>query len=207
MNIPIINHDNKIKAIFIGCAIFSILYFFSGRIQLYPPIQFDLSIVDKMVPYIPWSIWVYSAQFLFLFLALWTCNNSIKQTTLYYSMLLATSIAFILFLLIPIELPHQNINFHGINAYLWQALYLTDTPTNCFPSLHVALAILAAYTLRIKNKYWKLIAPIWALLICVSTLTTKQHYMIDILGGTVLALISFTIINYLIIPESAHENT
>jgi membrane-associated phospholipid phosphatase len=207
MTIPLINQDNKGKAIFIGYLLFCLLYFFSGHIQLYAPKQLGLSLIDKKIPFIPGSIWVYNSQLLFLFLALWICNDTLKRTLIYYSMLLATSIAFVIFLLIPTELPHQNINFYGINGLLWHFLYLTDTPTNCFPSLHVTLAILAACALATKNEYWRVIAPLWAVCICISTLTTKQHYLVDISGGVVLSILSLAIINYWVIPEYLYENT
>ena len=58
---------------------------------------------------------------------------------------------------------------------------------NCFPSLHVTFAFLffyLAYTFH-RKLTWHLL--IYATLVSLSTLTFKQHYVLDILGGVGLA--------------------
>jgi membrane-associated phospholipid phosphatase len=206
LNIPIINQKNKNKAFSIGCLLYCLLYAFSGRFHFYQPMHLNLSMLDKMVPFMPDSIWVYHSQFLLVFVAMLTCRDELRCTIVYYAILLAAGIAFVFFLLMPTELLHQHIDFYGIKAILWHVLYLTDTPANCFPSLHVALAILAARALMIKNKFWQICAPVWAGLICLSTLTTKQHYAVDVVGGIALATFSFISIKYLVTPEYVYEN-
>jgi membrane-associated phospholipid phosphatase len=52
---------------------------------------------------------------------------------------------------------------------------------NYFPSLHVALAFTAAGLL---DGVWMFV---WATLIALSTLTTHQHYLVDVFGGMALA--------------------
>ena len=68
----------------------------------------------------------------------------------------------------------------------FEALWLFDVPTNCFPSLHVALATIAAF-------FWprqRRMATIWAAGIALSTLTTKQHYAIDVVGGLIVSAVA-----------------
>jgi membrane-associated phospholipid phosphatase len=66
-------------------------------------------------------------------------------------------------------------------------LYRVDKPVNLFPSLHVALAFLFAKMIGAERPRWWAPALLWALLIAVSTLFTRQHYLIDVLGGVVVA--------------------
>jgi membrane-associated phospholipid phosphatase len=62
-------------------------------------------------------------------------------------------------------------------------VYIADTPNNCFPSMHVALTSVSTWSLRgYAPRYFKLFM-LWTLAIILSTLTTKQHYFVDILGG------------------------
>ncbi|MDR3477457.1 MAG: phosphatase PAP2 family protein [Gammaproteobacteria bacterium] len=206
MNIPMISQANKNKAFLIGYVVFCLLYGFSGHHSIYSPKQFSLSPVDKMIPFMFNSIWIYHSHFLFVFYAMLTCQDELRRTIVYYAMLLATGIAFAIFMLMPTELPHPSMDFNGFSGMLWRALYLTDTPTNCFPSLHVALASLATCALMVKNTFWRWAAPLWGVLICVSTLTTKQHYAVDVVGGAVLAMLSFMSIHYLIVPRYRYEN-
>lgn len=65
---------------------------------------------------------------------------------------------------------------------------MVDVPSNCFPSLHAALAIIAVFPLYQRDGIFKIIAPLWALAIIFAAMATKQHVVLDILCGVVLAL-------------------
>jgi membrane-associated phospholipid phosphatase len=207
MKLPLLQSSNKGKYILAGYLIFCLFYCGSAHIHVFPTQRLSFTFVDKMMPFLPDSIWIYNSQFLMVFLALWSCSNTVRRTATYYAMALATIISSLFFVFMPTEFPHQILHEDGVTGLLWKILYLTDTPQNCFPSLHVALAILAANALVILNRYWRVLAPLWATLICISTLTTKQHYLVDILGGIVVALISWLIVKYAFIAEYADENT
>src|SRR5262249_24987312 len=61
----------------------------------------------------------------------------------------------------------------------------------CFPSFHTILAVLAAIALRrVPIAGWA--ASILASLIVISTVTTGPHYIIDVVAGIVVALLSVT---------------
>ena len=62
----------------------------------------------------------------------------------------------------------------------------------CFPSFHVLLAILACVALW-SIKPLRIPAVIVALLVSASTLTTGWHYIVDVIGGILLALISWLV--------------
>jgi len=61
-----------------------------------------------------------------------------------------------------------------------------DAALVCFPSFHVALALLSGFALGSVRRF-RLGAWILASLICISTITTGWHYGIDGLGGAALA--------------------
>jgi len=185
--VPAITRANRGKAILIGYLGFSALYLLAGTARFRPATALLPSPVDTMIPFLDWTIWVYLSQFVFLFLVLWLFDDSRARTHVFYAMLLATMIAAPIFLVLPTEILRQPPSQDGAMGLLWQALYLTDPQTNCFPSLHVALAALAAARFVRAGGCWRWIGPCWALLITVSTLTTKQHVVIDVLGGFALA--------------------
>jgi membrane-associated phospholipid phosphatase len=68
---------------------------------------------------------------------------------------------------------------------------MVDRPVNCVPSLHVANACVCALALQREGSTWHYGAPVWLALIMLSTLTTKQHFVIDVLAGVLLAAFSF----------------
>ena len=94
-----------------------------------------------------------------------------------------------------------------VTAYL--LLLKSHTPTGlnmddagivAFPSFHVLLAVLSAVALgSLRKLRW----PVWilAVLIILSTLTTGWHYLIDVIGGLVLAAITLAA-TALVLPET-----
>lgn len=68
-------------------------------------------------------------------------------------------------------------------------------PYNAFPSLHVAVSIIIWWGYyKLKSDLLR-IMTVWMLLIVISTVLTKQHYLLDIAGGVILAIGSAQLIN------------
>jgi len=80
-----------------------------------------------------------------------------------------------------------------------QAQLLTsqmNVNTNVFPSLHASLAVtvaLIAYRYRGKYGQWHSVAIVLATLIAVSTMYLGIHWLTDVIGGVVLAVLSVLI--------------
>jgi membrane-associated phospholipid phosphatase len=70
-----------------------------------------------------------------------------------------------------------------------------DAGGNAFPSLHVATAIFSAMWLhdvlrRFRAPNWVLVInSLWCAGIVYSTLATRQHVIIDVIGGLVLGAV------------------
>jgi membrane-associated phospholipid phosphatase len=114
---------------------------------------------------------------------------------MFYSMLIATLVSTACFMLYPTQIARVPLNSADVGEMLRGLLYLIDSPTNCFPSLHVALAILSAIFISRENRVFGKIAVCWALLVIVSTLTVKQHYFVDVIGGVVVAAFSYALVS------------
>jgi membrane-associated phospholipid phosphatase len=68
-----------------------------------------------------------------------------------------------------------------------------DPPYNCLPSLHVAHSFVSA--LACLRVHWVvgIVATVGASLVGLSTLFTKQHYVLDVLAGVLLAVVAYAI--------------
>ena len=75
----------------------------------------------------------------------------------------------------------------GFAVWGLRFLYSADPPYNCFPSLHVAHSFVSALTCWRVHRPVGMVAVLCASVVAVSTLFTKQHYMIDVLAGVLLA--------------------
>jgi membrane-associated phospholipid phosphatase len=77
-----------------------------------------------------------------------------------------------------------------------QAQLLTsqvNVNTNVFPSLHASLAVtvaLIAYRFRGRYGRWHTVAILLATLIAISTMYLGIHWLLDVVGGVVLAVLS-----------------
>jgi len=91
------------------------------------------------------------------------------------------------FMLWPLTITRPEIGLASFSDRLLGALYAADRPTNLFPSLHVSLSFLFALAVghaRPRLRPWMIA---WAALIAVSTLFTRQHYLVDVVAGVAVA--------------------
>jgi len=79
-------------------------------------------------------------------------------------------------------------------------MHKADLPYNAWPSLHVTQSLLIVMLMR----YWKIIEGwieivVWVswILLCISVMTTKQHFFFDLVTGTVTGLVCWF---YMCIP-------
>lgn len=112
---------------------------------------------------------------------------------LYTGMIILAFICYALFLLFPVEMTLRvdvmpegsSPFFHEVN----QGIHSIDRPFNTWPSMHVALPGLATMVIGgwLKGRLGKaLLYGSW-IAMSISTLTTKQHFLWDVLTGGLLA--------------------
>jgi len=189
ITLPAIDCRRKWIAAAIWYSAFCAIYTFTGRAHLRPPETLALWLPDRIIPFIDWTIWVYASQFLLLYGCFLGVNSAWTISRLVYAISLASLLAFCVFLIYPTEFPRRVTVEDGGSVFAFRFLYSIDSAANCFPSLHVALAWLCALCLRDERKKAGALAMVWAALISISTLTTKQHYFVDLVGGGGLALL------------------
>ena len=103
--------------------------------------------------------------------------------------------AITIFLLLPV---HMSIRpdiamVPGDGFFEWgiRFCYLHDPPTCCLPSLHVATATLSGLACYRVHRPTGCVALLIAILISLSTLFVRQHFIADVLLGTGLALLFY----------------
>lgn len=203
--LPNITAKNQLKMMILGYVLFTVLYLSGGNIGMQIPITITPLSLDQKIPFIPEAVWVYLSQFAFLFCAIYFAPNNAIRSTAFYSMLLASIIAFFIFITFPTLLPRHLIEGNGLTAMLWHFLYQIDVERNCFPSLHAALATIATFSLAHSKNSFRYLAPLWGTAIILSTLFTKQHVVIDVSAGIMLAMLC--LILYYRISKQPYEQT
>ena len=80
-----------------------------------------------------------------------------------------------------------------------KGLYMIDTPTNLFPSIHVynsiGVQLAVMHSDKLKEKKWvKRISFVLMCMIIASTMFLKQHSVFDVVTGCVMALVMYTFV-------------
>ena len=147
--------------------------------------------LDRMMPVQPaWAV-IYLSYFLFPILTLLV----IRQEELFRRTLLAWLAVWLTgyacFLIYPTILPRTTEELGpGFFAWFLRGIWDADAPRNCCPSLHVASPFVAALAIWRVHRGTGIAVGAWAALIALSTLFTKQHYVVDVISGILLAFVA-----------------
>lgn len=109
---------------------------------------------------------------------------------------LSRCICFVIFLVYPTTNVRPVIPDKGFwnRAVLW--LYSIDAADNLFPSIHCLVSWFCYLGIRHQKEipvWYKKISFFFAILVFASTLFLKQHVILDVVGGVLLAEVCFYI--------------
>lgn len=156
--------------------------------------------IDKYIPLIPFFVIPYLSFYIFLFFTIFSLRNSKYVKNLYATLVssfLTILISYLVYTAFQTHVIRPPIASDNFFLMILSYLYYIDNPYNGFPSIHASLSTIGALTwINRQSKYSKIFIT-WAAVIIISTLLTKQHYILDIFGGTLLATFSYLICNRL----------
>ncbi len=185
--------DWKYKLLLLGLfsAFYYFLYIIPNMNPLKPPRQLPLLLIDRAVPFLTWTFWVYLSEYILVVVTMvllkdWEEFNSWARMN--FGALFICG-AFFLFYPTAYPRPIYPEEENALVAFAMNVVANADTSNNCFPSLHVAITASTAWFFRPYGRKQFVIFALWGFAILASTLTTKQHYLIDILGGLCVTVI------------------
>ena len=161
-----------------------------GRTQHAPAVA-----LDGAIPLIPaWSL-VYGALYVFLIvLPLFVVREEEHLRRTVWAYLSVWITAYLCFLAYPTVAPRpEEVVGVGFGAWGLRLLYELDPPYNCLPSLHVAHSFVSALACLRVHRVVGIAGIVSASLVGLSTLFTKQHYVLDVIAGTLLAVVAYAI--------------
>ena len=148
--------------------------------------------IDLATPVIPAFSIIYVLAFPFWYATYFFICRSDRQRCI---RLVSTDVAAkllcgVIFILFPTTNVRPELASEGLGNWLLGLIYAGDAPNNLFPSIHCLESWLCYLAIRNEEKVpnWvKDSALVLALLICLATLFTKQHVIVDSLAGLVIA--------------------
>ena len=156
--------------------------------------------IDDLIPFTLIFIIPYVFWYLMLFIIPYKMYKEDKTNLYKYIItnVLTVIVANIIFICYPTLVIRPEITGNNILVLITKFIYWIDTPAlNCFPSIHCAfrmLFILHICTSKNHTKTFKIFTFITSILVMASTLLIKQHVIIDLICGDLIATIIFLII-------------
>jgi membrane-associated phospholipid phosphatase len=99
-------------------------------------------------------------------------------------------ICYLIYLFFPVSIDRPELSVNSFSTWVLAIVYGADRPWNCFPSLHVAMSLLAALTILEVHRIRGMLILVLTLWIAYATVLIKQHYVLDVLAAIAL---TFTI--------------
>lgn len=171
----------------------NILTYYGARMITAGRYHYDLtSWIDRKIPFVSWTIGIYWSCYLF-----WSVNYVIgcrQDTEKAYRFVCADLCAKVVCLLCFLLFPTTNERPFVVGDSVWdegmRLLYRIDTADNLFPSIHCLTSQFCLIAVRDNEnvpEWYCIVSLLMVVSICISTLTTKQHVLLDVAAGIVLA--------------------
>ena len=197
MKLPLfVTQKNKY---FVGAIMYAMgytFYYFTNHHPIFQEHYLPLTWVDRHAPFVPYSIYPYISEYFYFAFVYILLNNYDNINKYLYSFFFLQLVSCTVFLIYPTVYPRGDFpvptDLPNFVQATWAWLRSIDSPGNCFPSLHVSSVYLSAFVFWSdgqKKIFWTFLA--WSTLIALSTLTTKQHYLADILSGLTLSVVFY----------------
>lgn len=176
----------RFRQMLLGWGAIGVVYLITGWLQGAGHKIMPLGI-DTLIPFSATAIWLYLSFFLLVPLGYLLVPLS-RLHWLTRSMQLTALVAGAVYLLWPTTMSYPQDMGTGISSILLGWLIAVDSSQNCFPSLHMALTVLAVQAIAAtRQRLITVLCVLWAIAIAFSIIQLRRHLFIDLVGGAVLA--------------------
>ena len=177
--------------------LYNLFVFYGSRIFERGRLHHDLTIaLDGAIPLLPWTILIYYAAFLFWAALYYLCITYDKSggRRFLIAHFLGETVCLLVFVCYPTTMARPEITGTTIFDRLMTFTYSVDTPDNLLPSIHCFVSWLCWIGTRNNPHFprrYQYLTLFAAIAICFSTLTVKQHVIVDAAAGIALAELSY----------------
>jgi membrane-associated phospholipid phosphatase len=173
-------------------ALQSLTYFGIGHMHLHRSTELLRTWVDDAIPFLAWTSWCYLPFYAATFImAIAGFRHRALFNRTARSVLLVMFVGALCHSFIGAEYPRPVLHppFAGASVIFMAWVQSVDPPGNVFPSLHVAHTTMLSILLIRDRPVLGRVALTMATMLALSTMTTKQHFVADVLSGYLLAFI------------------
>jgi membrane-associated phospholipid phosphatase len=170
----------------------SAVYFGIGHAHLHRSTELLRTRLDDAIPFWPWTGWCYLPFYAGTFIIAiagfrrrWLFDRTVQAVVL---VMLVGALGHIF---VPAEYPRTVLHppYGDLSSAFLASVQRIDPPGNVFPSLHVAHTTMLSLLLIKDRPILGRVALVMATMLALSTLTTKQHFIADVIAGYLLAFL------------------
>jgi membrane-associated phospholipid phosphatase len=185
----------KLIGAILAISTFFVAYFYVLNNPVFPVRLMPLLALDHWLPVVPWSVWIYFSLWIYISMPM-ALMHTRRELATYLGGAFVLSIAGLsLFFFFPTAVPAWQIDWTHYPMLTF--LKAADASGNACPSMHVGFAVFSGLWMRTQlilfraPKPWLWALGGWGAAIVLSTMTTKQHVVLDVVGGAVLGVVVF----------------
>jgi len=183
----------KTLGLILMVSFYTVGYLGINRLNCYRDHYYNVSLwFEKDIPFVPAMIIGYSLVFVLVAILFLIIDNMPDFWDVFIRFLNMSLLCFVIFLIFPVRMnlrPEVNMGNNWITElvcfYFW-----IDHPYNLFPSMHLSASFFAAFYCMRKGRIIGWITMIMAMIVGVSVVLLKQHYIMDIVAGFTVAWFS-----------------
>jgi membrane-associated phospholipid phosphatase len=163
-----------------------ILYFFVNRLKVDPNRRLDLGTDwDRKTPYWPLFALVYFSTYVFVVQPFFVISDARQFYLMLTSFVAISLFSSLIHATVPSKIERvEQVTAGGASGWMLSLFQKTCKPYGNFPSMHVGLSVpVVAANFMAFGPLAGGLTLVWGILIALSTLFTKQHYILDVLAG------------------------
>ncbi len=179
--------------VYVWTSLLYIGYQLTNHFHWFTPQYLPLTALEQAIPFLVWTVIPYLILILGMYLFAFIDNRDD-----FFESLIAFTVAvcmnYTIYMIFPTtyERPVTPTD-DGFSFAVYRWLVSIDTPANCWPSGHIATSALGCWYLARHHKRLRIPLLAFFSILSLSVLTTKQHYLIDIPGGMLTALVGILV--------------
>ena len=191
IKLPFFNNKQKVWVGPLGIVAFMVFYMIPNHLSLFQVHYLHMFEFEKNISFMDWSVWFYMSDYLYIAVVFTLLKNFENMNKIFYAQMMMLVFTMLVFLFYPTAYPRPVVEYTGVTGAFVQLLHSLDTPGNAFPSVHVGMTFLAGFGFIKEQRRWLFLFMVWAIFISVSTLTLKQHYVLDVIYGFIMAVVFY----------------
>ena len=177
-----------------------IMYFFINRWEVAYQRRLDFGTEwDRKTPYLPLFAPMYFSTYIFVIQPFFVLSDARQFYIMLISFIAISVLSSLIHATVPSKIERvEEVTIGGTSGWMLGLFQKTCKPYGNFPSMHVGLSVpVVAANFMAGGPAVGITILIWGVLIALSTLFTKQHYIVDVLAGMTGGVAIFILVFWL----------